>query len=527
MAVELPPPSAPQQVTVEQVQQQGAQTALNVPFQDYTLHVIGNKSKLGKDEIAEVIVGADSLSNAVRLINAAYYAAGYPGVKLSYALSGRELYILVDFGNVTSVKAPDVLDGYFDDLRGPLTDAKLEPRRALASIHADRADLVADMALKDGDGGNDSLVIKKRRKAKPDARGVKIEFGNPGNRYVGRHFIDVDLKGGIPSGDELRAFWRHGVTGINDADDAQDYNEQILGWNRVTPWGLFGVGGRYAYYNQTLASTPVDGVIYAGELYWMYVPAADFNGRWTVQAKVDRSSKETSTRSVTSPTPTCPGLTPATETCQRELYTSAEIGSYYSFAQYPTDWRLEWATDLSVRQGLTNGAGFAFGAAVEQDYTLIRPGLHFTAKPTGELPFGLDTWKFGADLTGQYSSNTLPEQQQFVLGGVGNLLGYLPGAGVGDSGALLRLRAEWQVFEIYDVSLTPRVFVEYGYASLNDNATVGDQSLADISGEVSLKFLNILEATVSAALPVTDNGVSDAQLDDSEADFFLKLSATF
>lgn len=536
MAVELPPPQTPQQIAVEQVKELNPATAIVVQFQDYTLNVIGNKSKVGKAELQEAVSIADSLSNAVRLINSAYYAAGYPGTKLSYALSGQQLYILVDLGNVTAVTAPPELLPYFEGFTGPLTGENLEPRRALATLHADRADITAEMRLQDNEGSDtDTLVIKKHRKVKPDTTGVKIEASNAGNRFVGRHFIDIDLKGGIPSGDEFRAFWRHGVTGINDEDaarNAEDYNEQILGWNRVTPWGVFGLGGRYAYYDQLLGNTtPVEGIIMSGEAYYINVLKADFDSRLTVQAKLDRTSKETSTRPVTAPAPTCPVPQNTQTECQRELYTSAELGGTYSQVSRAEGWRADWEGSLALRKGLTSDVGNFFGSPVRQDYTLLRPTFRLTLTPTdSDLPYGLGEWKYGLDFTGQYSASAVPEQQQFVLGGIGNLQGFLPGAAVGDTGALVRLRAEWQGIDFYDIYVTPRVFLEYGFARYEEPAPAAPQStqsLSDVTGEVSLKIAKWFEVTGSASLPLYDSGQPDAAIEDAEANYFLRLTATF
>lgn len=536
MAVELPPPQTPQQIAVEQVKELNPSTAIVVQFQDYTLNVIGNKSKVGKAELQEAVSIADSLSNAVRLINSAYYAAGYPGTKLSYALSGQQLYILVDLGNVTAVTAPPELLPYFEGFSGPLTGEDLEPRRALATLHADRADITADMRLQDNEGTDtDTLVIKKRRKVKPDTTGVKVEFSNAGNRFVGRHFVDIDLKGGIPSGDEFRVFWRHGVTGINDEDsskNSEDYNEQIIGWNRVTPWGIFGLGGRYAYYNQLLGgTTPVQGIISAGELYYINVLKADFDSRLTVQAKLDRTNKETSTLPVGTTTPTCPAPQNTRTECQRDLYTSAEIGGTYAQVSRAEGWRADWEGGLALRKGLTSDNGNFFGSPVKQDYTLLRPTFRLTLTPTdSDLPFGLGEWKYGVDFTGQYSASAVPEQQQFVLGGIGSLQGFLPGAAVGDTGALVRLRAEWQGLDFYEIYVTPRVFLEYGFARYEEPAPAAPQStqsLSDVTGEVSLKIAKWFEVTGSASLPLYDSGQPDAVIEDAEANYFLRLTATF
>ncbi len=537
MAVELPPPQAPQQVTVEQVKAQNPATSIQLKWQDYTLHVIGGRSRVTKADLQEVVAEADSLSNAVRLINAAYYAAGYVGVRLSYALSGQDLYILTDFGKIKSVKAPPELLPYFEGLRGALTDEELEPIRALASVHADRAGKVVDMRLKPAaDGTNDQdLEIKKRRKVKADAASVRLEIGNPGNRYVGRNFADLDVRGGIPSGDEFRGFLRHGISQFNKRADASDFNDITLGWNRVTPWGIFGLGYRTAYFDQTIADpaaaggqAPSQGIIHGGEAYWIGVPVADFTQRLTVNAKIDRLSKQTSTR----PTAVAAAGGAYETTYQKEFYNSLELGGTYYRLWDLDGWRFNWETGLSVRKGISGQDGFTFNnQRVQQDYFLDRFSLKLTLNHPEELPLALDTWKFGFDLSTQYSEDVLPEQQQFVLGGANSLTAYLPGVAVGDSGVLFRLRAEWEGVDLYDFKIVPRAFVEYGLAKSEVAPAVAGlsrtQSASDIAAELSIQYRDWLEVTGSTAYEITDQGIPQATLDDAQANYFMKLALKF
>ncbi len=538
MAVELPPPQAPQQVTVEQVKAQNPATSINVKWQDYTLHIIGGHSKVTKADLEAVVADADSLSNAVRLINAAYYASGYLGVRLSYALSGQDLYILTDFGKITSVQAPPELLSYFENFRGALTDEELEPVRALASIHADRAGKVIDMRLKPAtDGTNDqTLVIKKRRKVKADSASVRIDIGNPGNRYVGRNFADLDVKGGIASGDEFHGFLRHGISQFNKRADASDFNDFILGWNRVTPWGIFGLGYRHGYFDQTIADPAAaggmaasQGILHGGEAYWIGVLAADFKQRLTVNAKVDRLSKQTSTRQGAALTP---AGAPYGQTYQKEFYNSLEVGGTYYRLWDLDGWRFNWETGLSVRKGISSQDGYTFNnVRVQQDYFLDRFSLKLTLDHPEELPFALDTWKFGFDLSTQYSDQVLPEQQQFVLGGTNSLTAYLPGVAVGDSGVLFRLRAEWDGYQYNDFRLVPRLFAEYGLAKSEVAPAVAGlsrtQSASDIAAELSVQYRDWLEVTGSTAYEIADQGIPEATLNDAQANYFMKLSLKF
>lgn len=537
MAVELPPPQAPQQVTVEQVKSQNPATSINVKFQDYTLHVIGGQSKVLKTDIEEVVSNADSLSNAVRLLSAAYYAAGYVGVKLSYALSGQDLYILVDYGNITSVQAPPEVLPYFEKLRGPLTDDELEPKRALASVAADRAGKVVDMSLRpNAEGTGQELIIKKRRKARADPHSVRLEIGNPGNRFVGRNFAEIDVKAGIPSGDEFHGFLRHGISQFNRRADASDYNEYLLGWNRVTPWGIFGLGYHDAYFDQTIGDpnasggrAPSQGILHGGEIYWIGVLAADFTHRLTLNAKVDRLSKQTSTRRTAT---AAAGGGPYEVTYQKEFYNSLEIGgAYYRLWDF-ADWRFNWETGLSLRKGISAQDGYTYNnVRVQQDYFLARYNLKLTLNHPDELPLALDTWKFGFDLSTQYSAEVLPEQQQFVLGGANSLAAYLPGVAVGDSGVLFRLRGEWEGVDVYDFKIVPRVFAEYGLAKFETAPAVAGlsrtQSASDIAAELSVQYRDWLEVTGTTAYQIADQGIPDATLNDAQANYFMKLALKF
>ncbi|MFP5304854.1 MAG: hypothetical protein ACLGI7_03405, partial [Gammaproteobacteria bacterium] len=147
MTVAAPPPLAPEQGELTVIRRQ--QEVGTIRFQSYRLHLLGAADVLSADAHVDAMDEADTLSNAVHALAQAYYDAGYPGALLRYALDGEDLYIHVDLGTLTDVRAPDSLLPYFDDLpRGtPLTDRELEPRRTLADAFVDRAGLYAETAL--------------------------------------------------------------------------------------------------------------------------------------------------------------------------------------------------------------------------------------------------------------------------------------------------------------------------------------------------------------------------------------------
>src|SRR3546814_1514510 len=106
-----------------------------------------------------------------------------------YAVDAQDIYLAIYRRRITAVQAPPALQPYFEPLLGaPLTDSALEPRRALANVDADRAGIAAQARLQATEGGAQLRI-------EPDGRelpttGMQVDFGNPGNRFVGRHFLD-------------------------------------------------------------------------------------------------------------------------------------------------------------------------------------------------------------------------------------------------------------------------------------------------------------------------------------------------
>ena len=131
----------------------------------------------------------------------------------------------------------------------------------------------------------------------------------------------------------------------------------------------------------------------------------------------------------------------------------------------------------------------------------------------------------------QYADVTVPEQQQWIVGGIGNLHAYVPGVAVGDRGLLARLSSEYKGISYHEVSFKPRVFVEFAAAEYDQNfggqLPDGVQSLTDIGAEIVVGIRPWLETALTAALPVQHDNVSKQVRDDARADFFFRLTAKF
>ncbi len=75
-------------------------------------------------------------------------------------------------------------------------------------------------------------------------------------------------------------------------------------------------------------------------------------------------------------------------------------------------------------------------------------------------------FSMGVSLSGQVADITdaqrLPSQQQWVLGGYGNLTAWYPGVVSGDSGYLARVFAAAPTWNFWEMSLTPTIYAEAG-----------------------------------------------------------------
>ncbi len=492
MAVDLPPVLPPQAGVLESLPQ--ANSAIAADYGRYRLLISGS-ALLDAEQIAEIVQPAQDLNQALALLARAYYAAGYPAAQLIHTSQHQDVHVVVRLNRLSETQVDAPLTPYFADLPGetPLRARALEPRRVLASLHADRAGLRATPVLRpDGHGG-----AQLRLETMPDRTPTQLDlsFDNGGDRYADRHLAQLEFRTGSRSGDEFQIGVRSGLDGLNDGR----YAAHELAWSRVTPWGIFGAGARYTDYRQTVAGPVIEGEFWVGNLHWLTPLYADFDSRWNLQGQLDRSRYRESAAGL---------LT------QDELYSSAEIASTYHRRE---QWLgLAWELDAAVaaRQGL----GDETATAAALDYQLLRPALRM------KLHVG-DAAGLTLEASAQFSDDVLPEQQQWVLGGIGNLASQRPGVAIGDEGHLLRAVGELGRYSWQGIELRPRVFAARGAARLT--GAPDQPMLADAGIELALSAYGWLHAGLIRSWRLDEREVSQRALERTEAELLFTLRVGF
>ncbi len=500
MAIDLPPPLPPLLVSTEAIEVLQAEhgTVTRADLGDHHLRIIGNPGLADRD-LQRIVGEAANLSDAVRGIAALLYREGYPAARVLYALSGRELYLLILPGSVTQVTGPHPLRGYFESLAGEdvLTAAALEPRRTLAAVYSDRSRRSARLGLQPGERPGEYQLSVQESPSTASPLSLRVQVGNPGNRFVGRNFgeTEISVSG---AGAEFRGQWREGLE-----HGGQSYRDAAVATSLVTAAGLWGIEGRGMHYTQASGSDDFQGQLSTLGVSWTFLPYADFSTRWLLNLRMD--DVDDNVRGG-------PGSQPLLSQAYRSLEIGAERHQVWTQLQWPTELQLGFTARAGVQ-------GQDKLTATDLDYRWYRPSVRLRTQPTA-----VAQWQLGVDASAQLSENHLPQQQQYVLGGVDNLSAWLPGVAVGDEGYYLRLQSDWS-FTAGSWVVAPRAFAEYGSAHLHhaDGIRAQQQTLASAGAEVVIKYARWLEASLLAATPVLDHGVTQDVLHAAEADAFFRI----
>lgn len=514
MPITLPPAITPENVPAADIRGHAREYAV-IALGATRVHVLG-ADLIARDVLEDRVTAARSMSEAIYAVQGALYQAGYPAARIRYALAEPDLYVLVLNPPLTTLEIPAPYTRFFSALVGKpaLDDRAIEPGRILASMHADRAGLRAALALRPTPQGT-ALGLDVAPASAPRAH-VRAGVGNPGNRFIGRYFADYGGQYSTLGGDEFSLGGRHALSGLNQRDGGGTYRENSLGYSRVTSQGVAGITGRDLDYSQHQAfpgfpaPLALDGKLRQVEVTWLRIPVAGFDRRWSLSYKLDYTYKELRADEFE------PRL-------QEQEYASLEFGTDYTVAVQIAGQAFQLGSALSIRHGLGPDRSENPRVLADLGYTLLRPGLSLSTTFSDEIRASLA-------LSAQFSGDRVPEQQQWVAGGAGNLEAFLPGVMIGDSGGLARFQLGFPGWEFGHWKLMPSAFTEYAQVRL-DSADGTQQkpgaAAADLGAALVLNWRARIDATLAYAAPLMDRGIAGDARDDADAGLVFRLALAY
>jgi hemolysin activation/secretion protein len=145
------------------------------------------------------------------------------------------------------------------------------------------------------------------------------------------------------------------------------------------------------------------------------------------------------------------------------------------------------------------------------------------------LPYGITA---SATVNGQFTSYVLPQSQQWVLGGFGNLSAWLPAVLIGDSVALARATVNAPPFQWEGFTFSAGGFAEVGMSRLEQRRE-GEpytRGLGDVGLQLSGSTTKGTSLTLAYGWPVwyrNIDGVIRDNVERERANLYFTLNQSF
>lgn len=560
MAIDFPPALPPQLTTVQYIESVAAAGAPYVgSVNGYELRVSGTHY-LSSVELDAIFKAAKTPSQAIFLMNSLVLRKGHLLVTMQYAPDGSVVYIHALQAKVAGIEGDGIQD-FFIDLNGDedLTRAEFERARVMANVKSQRSGLDYSISYKvDQQNPEDiTLVFDETPVEDYDATDVFVQFGNQGSRYVGRYFGDAGISHNFENGIRATFGYETAFTDMGESRNGEDYHRFQLAADRAFKAGLYGISASHTEYTQefgpvstttttTAGGTPLcdllgplgavlgcgpttttttttqdlslDANIDTFGLSGEQVLSADLNHRFNLFERIDYIDSQIDAGAFGS--------------LQDEKYGTLELGAKYFSASVLNGNTFRWSAQLSVKAGVTGDSG-TLGTATSASpevgpATRTAEFVAVLPKLAAKLPIS-DASEFNINFSAQLADEQLPQQQQWVLGGMSAMSAYLPGVLSGDTG-LFTVADFTHKFTVAGIDISAAVFAEYGSARFeNAGGELGDvRSLADVGGRIGADLGWGVRLDAVAATPIMDDGFSSSdELEKLEADFYFVLKKVF
>ncbi|HXX86235.1 MAG TPA: ShlB/FhaC/HecB family hemolysin secretion/activation protein [Casimicrobiaceae bacterium] len=508
-----PPVEAPQAAIIAPAKQ--AAEPIVIDSHGYHYVVTGNLL-LPAEAVTSSLEAGDTPKAAVESLNQAYQNAGYFLTALRAEVAFQTVSIRVFHGRITEEDIEPSLVPFYAGMEGreDLQRNTLIRKSALAESYAAREGMKPKVAFAPAEevGGSKMTVTEE------PIEGAKwwnagLNFGNLGSRYSSRYIAQASGAVRPGAGLELSANFGQGLPGLSADSAGSLYKTGGVGATAITPWGVYGATYYQTDYHIGEKAAPLnpDGTIKVGSISGTQLAYADEAGRIGLTESFTRTSNVVTGFQ---------GLATITD----QHYDFVSVGASFSRSLAVLGENASLAGGLTVSQGLSSRSGSldpALPGVPNPRFTLYQASLSYTQP----LP---DGYSAGLSWSGQWADATLPQNQQWVLGGYGNLTAWLPAVMVGDIGTLTRASVATPAWELGGLNVAGSVFVEAGtvrtyYTPIGTPVSRGlDDAGISLSG--SLKSGTSL--LVAYAWPWGSHNVNRSLLD-NRAYLYFSLNQSF
>lgn len=571
MAIDFPSALPPQQATVVQIAEwAGASNIYQGVVNGYQIRVSGDHY-LSREQLDKIFKSATTPSQAIFLMSSAALRNGHMLVSMQYAPDGEVIYVHALQARVVELKGGEI-STFFTDLKDKpsLSRAEFDRARVTANVRSERTgiDYSVSYTVDENTPERVAMVFSGEPREDHDATDLVFKFGNQGSRYVGRYFGDVGLSHNFDDGSRATAMLETAFTDLGESRGGEDYYRVQLTADRPFAAGLYGVSAGHTEYSQDLGSSStssttttsnsglicdvlgvlglcspsstatistqrvgLDAKINTLGISGEQVLFSDLSSRLNVFERLDYIDSQIDIG--------------VFGNLQDEKYATLELGGKYFSADLRGPKALRWSAQLSLKAGVTGDTG-SLGTYKEYRAQYLANNAGATTAPqvvpsartaefislmprfTAKLPIaGAGDLRLNA--MAQLANEQLPQQQQWVLGGMGSISAYLPGVLGGDSGYYGKLDYA-QSLRVLSIDIEPEVFVEYGSAWF-ENAVGEDgevRSIVDAGVRFRADLAWGVQVDAVIARAIADDGFANSStLKPYETDFYFSLKKIF
>lgn len=480
-------------------------------------YVVTGNTLISSQKILEILKLSKRPQDAVSTLYAAYKKDGFFLVALrAQGQANKTIHIMVIEGRLTHKSIAPGLNWFYSGLNGNnLQESDLIRRNILADAYAERNGKQLRVSLGPAaNPGGSSLLVYTQPIPNYQMVGGNLLFGNYGSRYSSRYLAGGSIYFHPGMGLELDANFTGGLPGFSKSSLGSRYYQGSVGVSSVTPWGTYGFTSQWVNYRIGDVAAPIypTGDIVTYSLNGNQLLYANVHSRFSINEGVSRVSNKVT-------------VLDNYYTLTKQEYDYFTLGTSYS--QFFKIFGKNAVASLSVNYN--QGYSGRHGTLLQDTPGAPTPRFHyltFNGVYNQSLPWGMSAI-FSAN--GQWSFSTLPQNQQWVLGGFGNLSAYYPGILVGDSGYSTHLTLQSPTYHRLGLGISGSLFFETAGVTSHylQPRQAPWQSLSDAGLGLQIKTRWGTNISVVGALPVGYNNVSNATRSSNRVDAYFVLQQSF